>query len=959
MIANRSFLRSPLRLAMSFAAFGGALCLLAPSLHAASHPRLIITPSAGFDITWDGNNGGFSSPDVGAGPSNNVALASNGTVAFTSSDLGPELGIAFHVAANLNDGLYGNINSWISGAAPDPYGALRFNSLVNVSSIAWSRDNGLAEGDSCGGTCTDRAVGVYTLQYTSIEFPGQPDGTTAETGDPSTGWTTIGTIEYLPGAEDASFASYLRHRFDVSEGGNSISASGIRIKVSVGGIAGGLDIDEIEVNPEPDPVPPLSNFIEITPAAGFAVTWDRNEGNFSNPANPAPAPANAASVSSGATPFTSTDLGPAIGVGFHRALNLNDGLYGNANSWIPNFVGGDAAPFGGINFGRRILLRNIAWGRDNGNVAGDCCGGTLTDRALGVYVLQYTSSSNPGANTPDACGPNPDSGWVTIATVNYKSDNAAIFNSYLRHRFDLSQNGAPIAATAVRILVPNANSAIDEIEVNSNIAIEQNLVRITNAPGASIVWDGNDGHFNDPSATAAPPANRALASEGTVPFTSSDLGPVLSLPFHVAANLNDGRYGNANSWISANGVGGTSDTELFAGLNFDGIVTITNIAWGRDNGNAGERTDAAPFTDRALDIYRLQYTTVTAPDASTPDTGDASTGWQDLGSVTYAGAAAASFTPYLRHRFDLSAVEATGIRIKVGNGNTAIDEIEINTSTTPTPPVAALGLAPEAGYVIQWDGNDGHYNNPAIIAPAPANRALASAGTTPFTSTDLGPAIGVAFHVAANLNDGLYGNANSWIPNFVGGDPAPFAGLNFNGTVAITNIAWSRDNGNVAGDCCGGTATDRVLGAYTIQITTVANPDASTTETGDATTGWESIGTISYRRAEPPDFNPHLRHRFDVSGADGAIVATGLRIKVPDANSDIDEIEVNTAAIAPAPVVSIAKSGTSATVSWTGGGGLEGAPSVNGPWVCIGEALPSGYNVPLNSPALRFFRVRR
>lgn len=954
-----SYHRSTLWLAPSLVLAAGLFASCVPNASAATHPRLVINPSAGYAITWDGNNGGFSSPDVGAGPADNAALASNGTVAFTSSDLGPELGIPFHVAANLNDGLYGNINSWISGGLPNPYAGLRFGALINVSSIAWGRDNGLAEGDSCGGTCTDRAVGVYTLQYTSVEFPGQPDDTTVETEDPSTGWATIGTVEYLPGAEDASFASYLRHRFDISENGNPLNASGIRIKVSIGGVAGGIDIDEVEVNPQPDPVPPLSNFIEITPAAGFAVTWDRNEGNFGTDANPAPAPANAASVATGATPFTSTDLGPAISVDFHRAINLNDGLYGNANSWIPNFVGGDPAPFGGINFGRRILVRNIAWGRDNGNVPGDCCGGTLTDRALGVYVLQYTSMANPGANTPDACGPNPDSGWVTIATLNYKSDNPAIFNSYLRHRFDVSQNGAPIAATGIRILVPNANSAIDEIEVNSNLAIEQELVRITNAPGATITWDGNDGHFNDPSPTAAPPENAALASNGTLPFTSSDLGPELGIPFHRAVNLNDGLYGNANSWISANGIGGTTDTELFAGLNFGTSVTITNIAWGRDNGNVGGDCCGGTLTDRALDTYRLQYTMVPAPDAATPETGDASTGWQDLGTVSYSGAAPSSFTPHLRHRFDLAAVEATGIRIKVGNGNTAIDEIEVNTSTAPTAPVPPIGISAVDGYTIGWDGNDGHYNDPAVIAPAPANRALGSLGTTPFTSSDLGPAIGVAFHVAANLNDGLYGNANSWIPDFVNGDATPFAGLNFNGTVAITNLAWSRDNGNVAGDCCGGTATDRVLGLYTIQVTTSPNPDASTAETGDASTGWETIGTIEYRRAEPPDFNPHLRHRYDVSGVDGAIMATGLRIKVPDANSDIDEIEVNTASSAPAPVLSIVKSGANATLTWIGGGGLEGAPTVNGPWTCIGDALPAGYNVDLGASPFQFYRVRR
>jgi len=929
------------------------------SVHAAS-PRVVITPSAGYTITWDGNNGGFSSPDTGAGPSNNIALAANGTVAFSSSDLGPELGISFHVASNLNDGLYGNIYSWISGSAPDPYAALRFPSNVNISSIAWSRDNGLVPGDSCGGTCTDRTIGTYTLQHTTVAMP---DGTTAETGDAATGWATIGTVQYLSGTEDANFTSYLRHRYDVAAGGTPIPATALRIKVSIGGISGGLDIDEIEVNPIPDPVPPVSNFIEITPAPGFAVSWDRNEGKYYTPANPAPVPVNDAAVARGATPFTSSDLGPAIGVPFHRAVNLNDGLYGNANSWIPDFVNGDVMPFAGINFGRPLLLRSIAWGRDNGNVSGDCCGGTLTDRALGVYVLQITTVTNPGPMTPEACGPTPEGGWVTVATIHYKADHPAYFNAYLRHRFDLTQGGAPVSATGLRLKVPDATIAIDEIEVNSNLAIEQESIRITNAPNTSIVWDGNDGHFNDPSTTAAPPANRALATAGTTPFTSSDLGPVLGIPSHRAVNLNDGLYGNANSWISANGIGGTSDPDPFAGLNFGATVSITNLAWGRDNGNVGGDCCGGTLMDRALDTYRLQYTTVAAPDATTPDTGDAATGWQDLGTVTYASATPPFFTPYLRHRFDVAAggmpIDATGLRIKVANGSTAIDEIEVNTSTAPPPAPGPVGITPSAGYSLAWDGNDGHFNNPAVGAAPPSNRALAGQGTAPFTSTDLGPALGIPFHRAVNLNDGLYGNAHSWIPDFVNGDANPFAGLSFGSEIALTNIAFSRDNGDAVDNCCGGTATDRALGLYTIQITTAPNPYASTTETGDAATGWETVGTLEYRRAEPPMFNPHLRHRFELSAGGNAIQATGLRIKVPNSSSAIDEIEVNTAAAAPLPRMTIAKSGANAVITWAYGGGLECAPSVTGPWTCISDALPTGHSVPLDAAATRFYRIRR
>src|SRR5262249_33162808 len=151
-----------------------------------------------------------------------------------------------------------------------------------------------------------------------------------------------------------------------------------------------------------------------------------------------------------------------------------------------------------------------AWGRDNGNTVADDCGGTCTDRTHGTYVIQVTTVPNPGLATPDACGPTLEGGWVTIGTINYKSDDPTYFNSYLRHRFDVAQGGNPIPATGIRIKVPNANSDIDEIEVNANAAIEKNSVVITNASGFSIVWDGNDGQFNNPAGDAGPPDNRAL-----------------------------------------------------------------------------------------------------------------------------------------------------------------------------------------------------------------------------------------------------------------------------------------------------------------------------------------------------------------------------------------------------------------------------------------------------------------
>jgi hypothetical protein len=483
--------------------------------------------------------------------------------------------------------------------------------------------------------------------------------------------------------------------------------------------------------------------------------------------------------------------------------------------------------------------------------------------------------------------------------VNFKQNEHTQFNSHLRHRFELSQDGNPIAATGIRILVPNNSIAIDEIEVNANVAIENNLVRITNAPDAIIRWDGNDGHFNNPATEASPPDNRALAANGTVPFTSSDLGVRLGVPFHRAVNLNDGRYGNANSWISDLGIPGGSDPGPFAALRFDGSVMITNIAWGRDNGNVAGDCCGGTLVDRSLDTYTLQFTAASAPDASLPETGDAATGWQDLGTVTFGAAAPPFFTPYLRHRFDLALnggpVQATGLRIKVANGETAIDEIEVNTSITPPPPASPVQIASQPGYSITWDGNNGQFRAATAGAAPPANAAFA-AGATSFTSSDLGPILSIPFHVAANINDGLYGNAHSWISaNGIGGttDLNPSFGVRFDSPLSIVNLAWGRDNG----DDAEGVFTDRSIGTYTVQVTAVLNADASTPETGDTSTGWETVGTIQYVQAVPPDFTPSVRHRFDVSAAGGGIEARAVRIKVSDGGIAIDELEVNTALV--------------------------------------------------------------
>ncbi len=733
--------------------------------------------------------------------------------------------------------------------------------------------------------------------------------------------------------------------------GDNRGFDGVIETVRVFEYSGTFDIRDTLYN---GPARPITDFIEVLPNADFSIAWDGNEGNFSTPDSPAPVLENDASTSRGAVAFGSSELD----FGVHYIPNVNDGFYGNAHSWMPDWSAvPDPMPFIGINFGRRIALRSIAWGRDNGDtVETGCAGGTCTDRTLGVYVLQITTVPDPGLSTPEVCGINPEAGWVTIGMVNYKDEDPNYFTAYLRHRFDVTQGGNPIAATGLRILVPNNEIDIDEIEVNANQAIEQEAIQIASAPGLSITWDGNDGQFNDLAAGAASPPNRALASEGTTAFGSSQL----DLGVHFITNVNNGLYGNSQSWIPDFTV---PDPDPFIGLSFGGEVGITNIAWSRDNGDTTE-TGCAGGTcvDRALDSYRLQYTLVGTPDATTPDTGDAFTGWADLGTVTYVGDEPPFFTSYLRHRFEVSEaggpVNATGIRIKISNPGTALDEIEVNTSIDAPPPLGPVGLNPAFGFEIAWDGNEGHFFDPAAGAAAPSNRALASEGTTAFGSSELD--LGV--HFSANVNDGLYGNNHSWISaNGVGGttDPDPFVGLSFGETVAITNIAWSRDNGDTTEPPCGGTCTDRSLGVYTLQITSVPMPDAATIDTGEASTGWATLGTIDYRRNEPPEFSSYLRHRFEVSTGGFPVEATGLRIKVPDGLVSIDEIEVNTAATRPLPQVRTVLVEGSLVISWTGGGGLLTAISLEGPWECVGDVV-SPYTVSMDAgSSARFYRVVR
>jgi len=194
--------------------------------------------------------------------------------------------------------------------------------------------------------------------------------------------------------------------------------------------------------------------LRVTPAGGFAASWDGQDGAFSTPASPALAPANAALASLGVEAFTSSNT--------NLAVNLNDGRYGNGSSWSP--AAGDNSPFVVLRFNQTLPISSIAWGRDNGDTSeAGCALGTCLDRALGTYIFQYTLHTNPAAITGN--NTNPTNGWANLATMQYFSTQPG-FTPALRHRFDFAlTNGQPLLATGIR-LRPASSNTIDEIEIN-------------------------------------------------------------------------------------------------------------------------------------------------------------------------------------------------------------------------------------------------------------------------------------------------------------------------------------------------------------------------------------------------------------------------------------------------------------------------------------------------------------
>lgn len=336
-----------------------------------------------------------------------------GTSAFGLNEIGGG-SLPQHKIPNVRDGVFGNGNSWI-GDSLNSFVGLNFGAaVVPVNHVAWGRDN--------TGTFGDRTAGIYTLHYTQVPSPGAGLGVT---GDPATGWATIGSVNYVyqgnndtgsPGNDATGpIGQSRRHAWNFP----SLSATGIRLTAPGSSFANGAAIDELEAFSTPFSAP-----ISLVTTGG---TMDV-----------------ATNLSLSGTAFAK-DLINGGGYPAHDSIgNLNDGLYGNDNSWI----GETAGSFAGIAFSASASIDRIAFGRDNTGVI-------FPDRAGGAYTLQYTTVSSPNAATPDGA-------WLTIGHIWHDGDTLDTMD---RHEYSF----APVTATGVRLLVGGvgvaSGRAIDELEV--------------------------------------------------------------------------------------------------------------------------------------------------------------------------------------------------------------------------------------------------------------------------------------------------------------------------------------------------------------------------------------------------------------------------------------------------------------------------------------------------------------
>jgi hypothetical protein len=256
--------------------------------------------------------------------------------------------------------------------------------------------------------------------------------------------------------------------------------------------------------------------------------------------------------------------------------------------------------FVGLVWGEPVTIRSVAWGRDNT--------GKLSDSYQGQYIVQYT-------NAQEVTGNSPDSSWINIGSVRLLDTTATA----LKNVFNLQ---TPVTARALRLILPDGTTVVDELEVYSYAF---NVMEMTREGGALVAN-----------------SDRALAKHGT-----SVAG---SAPGEVG-KLIDGRYGSASAWAPQQAL--RSGDMFTATLTFPKSTRVHAVAFSRDNTGKNK--------GNALGRYVFQV-----------DVGGNQ--WRTIGSALIDGSVG---KPHLRHVFRFSQTFYSKQLRFVIFGNQVVDELEV------------------------------------------------------------------------------------------------------------------------------------------------------------------------------------------------------------------------------------------------------------------------------------------
>lgn len=294
------------------------------------------------------------------------------------------------------------------------------------------------------------------------------------------------------------------------------------------------------------------------------------------------------------------------------------------------------------------------------------------------------------------------------------------------------------------------------------------------------------------STVPATPLNIAAATNGAIPFAIGEYGGP-----HRIAYLNDGRYGNGYSWITANltlsrnvALGGAYGTVnmSFAGVALSNatLFTVSDIVFGR--------TASGEYNDRTNGTMYIQVTTTNSVAAITNLNAAADAQWTTLGSFTTDDVYA--------HQFHLTPpLNITGVRIVTQAGN-CIDEIVVHGElATPTWDAADFVWTNEAGGAwstnANWAGNAAPStgNNKVFFMVAPLSEKTV---TVPSSGSDLASLAVDASPGTAEAVTFTGGPLNFWSPRTLyakgsivfSNSVRSWAEIRLNGPGSVAFTAW-------------------------------------------------------------------------------------------------------------------------------------------------------------------------